>query len=236
MSLLHRLLRHRILRVWLAGVLALAAGSALAQEQEAGAIARLSGKASITSADNASREAAVNDKVNTGDVILTTEGSEVLVRFKDNSSLIVRSASRVKVSSFRFEKKPTDSVSTSLLAGTLRAVTGQIGKAQPSSVKFDAGAATIGIRGTDIELSIVVEGAQDRAGIYNFVHSGETLMSLDTGEELEVAKDLTGFSPAVLQPGEPRLQLLRDRPAFLQIGGFDALMQQLTAPRIPMIR
>jgi hypothetical protein len=32
------------------------------------------------------------------------------------------------------------------------------------------------------------------------------------------------------------LQLLRDRPAFLTSGGFDALLQQLTAPRIPMIR
>lgn len=234
MSVFQFFLRQRFLRFCLAGALGLAGVSALAQE--AGSIARLSGKASITSSDNANRAAAANDKVNTGDVIATTEGSEVLVRFKDNSTLIVRSASKVKVSSFKFDKKPTDTVNTSLLAGTLRAVTGQIGKAQPSSVKFDAGAATIGIRGTDIELSIVAEGAKDRAGIYNYVHSGETSMALETGEELAVAKELTGFTPAVLQPGEPRLQLLRDRPAFLQIGGFDALMQQLTAPRIPMIR
>jgi len=204
--------------------------------QEAGAISKLSGKATITSADNTSRDAAVSAKINTGDLITTSPDSEVLVRFKDNSTMIVRSASKVKVSNFKFEKAATDTVNTSLIAGTLRSVTGQIGKAQPSNVKFDAGAATIGIRGTDIELAIVPEGEKDRAGIYNYVHSGETNMSLDTGEELAVAKELTGFTPSALKPGESRLQLLRDRPAFLQIGGFDALLQQLTAPRIPAIR
>ncbi len=220
---------------WVLGA-ALLLCQALAQAQEAGTIARLSGKATITAADNSTREAKASETVNTGDLIATAAGAEVLVRFKDNSTMIVRSDSKVKISQFRFEKKPTDAVNTSLVSGTLRAVSGQIAKAQPANVKYDAGAATIGIRGTDIEVAIVPEGAKDRAGIYNFVHSGETEMSLDTGEQTVVGKDLSGFAPKVLQPGESRLQLLRDRPAFLTSGGFDALLQQLTAPRIPMIR
>ncbi len=220
---------------WVLGA-ALLLCQALAQAQEAGTIARLSGKATITAADNSTREAKASETVNTGDLIATAAGAEVLVRFKDNSTMIVRSDSKVKISQFRFEKKPTDAVNTSLVSGTLRAVSGQIAKAQPANVKYDAGAATIGIRGTDIEVAIVPEGAKDRAGIYNFVHSGETEMSLDTGEQTVVGKDLSGFAPKVLQPGELRLQLLRDRPAFLTSGGFDALLQQLTAPRIPMIR
>jgi len=61
-------------------------------------------------------------------------------------------------------------------------------------------------------------------------------MMLDTGESVVVEKEMTGFKPETLKPGEARLQLLRDRPAFLSSGGFDALLQQLTAPRIPMIR
>lgn len=209
---------------------------AAAMAQEAGNLARVSGRATVTSADNASREAKANEAVNTGDIITTTAGAEVLVRFKDNSTMIVRSDSKVKISQFRFEKKGTDTVNTNLMSGTLRAVSGQIAKANPQNVKYDAGAATIGIRGTDIELAIVPDGAKDRAGIYNYVHSGETEMSLDTGETVVVGKELSGFTPAVLQPGESRLQLLRDRPAFLTSGGFDALLQQLTAPRIPMIR
>ncbi|MEN9330830.1 MAG: hypothetical protein RLZZ484_2018 [Pseudomonadota bacterium] len=204
--------------------------------QEAGTMTRVSGKATVTSLENATREAKANDPVSVGEIVTTDTGAEVLIRFKDNSTMIVRSASKLKISQFRFEKKATDTSQTSLLSGTLRAVSGQIAKAQPSNVKYDAGAATIGIRGTDIEVAIVPEGAKDRAGIYNYVHSGETEMKLETGESAVVSKELTGFSPETLLPGETRLQVLRDRPAFLQSGGFDALLQQLTAPRIPMIR
>jgi hypothetical protein len=231
-------LNRRWLTGWLGWSLVVISGWAgvPAWAQEAGNLARVSGRATVTSADNTSREAKANEAVSTGDVITTTAGAEVLVRFKDNSTMIVRSDSKVKISQFRFEKKSTDTVNTNLVSGTLRAVSGQIAKATPQNVKYDAGAATIGIRGTDIELAIIPEGAKDRAGIYNYVHSGETEMSLDTGETVVVGKELSGFTPAVLQPGESRLQLLRDRPAFLTSGGFDALLQQLTAPRIPMIR
>jgi hypothetical protein len=59
-------------------------------------------------------------------------------------------------------------------------------------------------------------------------------MVLDSGENTLIDKGLTGFIPATLLPGDNRLQILRDRPAFLQSGGFDALINQLTTPRIPM--
>ena len=150
--------------------------------------------------------------------------------------MIVRAESKVKISAFRFEKKPGDTVKTNLLSGALRAVSGQIAKGQPDNVKYESGATTIGIRGTDMEFAIIPEGKKDRAGIYNYVHSGETSMTLNTGESVVVEKNMTGFKPETPKAGEAPLQLLRDRPAFLSSGGFDALLQQLTAPRIPMIR
>ena len=210
--------------------------SANALAQEAGKIMRVTGKATITSNANQSREATKDEIVNTGDTISSGKESQVLIRLKDNSSLLVRAESKVKIAAFQFENKPTDNAKTTVLAGTLRAVSGQIGKGQPDNVKYEAGTATIGIRGTDIEVGIVEEGAKDRAGIYNYVYDGETVMALNTGETANIEKELTGFTPAKLLPGEARLQILRDRPAFLQIGGFDALINQLTAPRIPMMR
>lgn len=204
--------------------------------QEAGKIMRVTGKATITSSSNQSKEANKDDVVNPGDTISSSKDSQVLIRMKDNSSLLVRADSKVKITAFQFENKPTDNAKTTVIAGTLRAVSGSIGKGQPDNVKYEAGTATIGIRGTDIEVAIVEEGAKDRAGIYNYVHDGETVMALNTGEKANIEKELTGFTPAKPLPGEPRLQILRDRPAFLQIGGFDALINQLTAPRIPMMR
>jgi hypothetical protein len=223
--------------VCLMGFLLLGLGmSASLMAQEAGKIMRVTGKATVSSVSNQTKEATKDDVINTGDTITSSKESQVLIRMKDNSSLLVRADSKIKIAAFQFENKPTDNAKTTVIAGTLRAVSGSIGKGQPDNVKYEAGTATIGIRGTDIEVAIVEEGAKDRAGIYNYVYDGETVMALNTGEKANVEKELTGFTPAKLLPGEPRLQILRDRPAFLQIGGFDALINQLTAPRIPMMR
>lgn len=223
--------------VYLMGFLLLGLGmSASLMAQEAGKIMRVTGKATVSSASNQTKEAAKDDVINTGDTITSSKESQVLIRMKDNSSLLVRADSKIKITAFQFENKPTDNTKTTVLAGTLRAVSGSIGKGQPDNVKYEAGTATIGIRGTDFEIAIVEEGAKDRAGIYNYVYDGETVMALNSGEKANIEKELTGFTPAKLLPGEPRLQILRDRPAFLQIGGFDALINQLTAPRIPMMR
>ena len=47
----------------------------------------------------------------------------------------------------------------------------------------------------------------------------------------------TAFAPEKLNPGEDPLQLLRDRPLFLeQGGGLDALIQSLTIPAPMLIR
>ncbi len=204
--------------------------------QEAGSIRRVSGTASVISASNQSREAKSGDTVNAGETVATTKDSQVLIQMKDKSTMIVRSDSKVKIAEFKFEgNKATDTMKTTVLSGTLRAVSGTIGKGQPDNVKYEVGTATIGIRGTDIELAIIPEGQKDRAGTYNYVHDGETSMTLDSGETAVVEKELSGFTPEKLLPGENKLQILRDRPAFLQSSGFDALIQQLTQPRI-MVR
>jgi hypothetical protein len=159
-----------------------------------------------------------------------------MVRLQDKSSLLVRENSEVVIEAFKFEKKSDDVVSTSVVSGAVRAVSGQIASGNPANAKYAVGTATVGIRGTDIELAIIGEGRRDRAGIYNYVYSGETQMSLASGESIVVEKETSGFTPSNPQPGEPRLQILRDRPAFLQTTSFDALIQQLSTPRIPSIR
>jgi hypothetical protein len=198
--------------------------------QEAGRVTRSSGKATITTAANQVKAVANGDTVNSGDTITTEDDSQVLIRLKDNSTMAIRP----KIAEFKFDNQPTDTIKTNVVAGTLRAVSGQIGKGQPDNVKYEANTATIGIRGTDIELAIIPEGSKDRAGVYNYVHTGEVQMALNTGEKVIVTKELTGFTPEKLLPGESRLQVLKDRPAFLVSGGFDALINQLTAPRLPM--
>ena len=60
-----------------------------AMAQEAGKASRVSGQATITSASNQSKELKRDDVVSVGDTISTSKDSQVMVRMKDNSSLLV---------------------------------------------------------------------------------------------------------------------------------------------------
>lgn len=209
---------------------------ALRASAAAGEVTRVSGSASIKPKNGPLRSAQAKLPVFIGDEITTQPDSQVMIRFADRSSLLVRPKSTVAIEEFQFDQKPDDRMTTNVTAGAVRAVSGGIAKDKPSNVKFSAGTATIGIRGTDIELAIIEDGQRDRAGTYNFVYSGATEMTLASGPSIQIEKDLTGFAPSSLQAGESPLQLLRDRPAFLVSSGFDTLIHQLTNPRVPMIR
>jgi len=204
--------------------------------QEAGKVVRLSGDPTATSTSNQTRKLSKDDPVSVGDAISRSDDCSVMLRMKDNATMLVRAKSKIKINEFKFDNQATDTSKTTVLAGTMRAVSGQIGKGQPDNVKYAAGTATIGIRGTDIEVGIIPDGQKDRAGTYDYVYDGATVMTLASGESADIEKELTGFAPTTLLAGEKPLQILRDRPAFIQSGGFDALMNQLTAPRIPVGR
>jgi hypothetical protein len=88
----------------------------------------------------------------------------------------------------------------------------------------------VGIRGTDLEIEIVEQDSPaQRAGTYNFVNDGTTFLEAG-GQTLDVNAEQTGLALANPQPGEPVLQLIRGKPAFLRGGGFDALMLNLGRP------
>lgn len=229
-------IRSKIFCQWLFIAVCLSFCAKFVFAQEVGSIARVSGSAEIKGRDGKTREAKAKDAVSVADTVITKAGGQVMIRLQDRSSLLVRENSEIVIEAFKFEKRPDDVVSTNVISGAVRAVSGQIASGNPANAKYAVGTATVGIRGTDIELAIIGEGRRDRAGIYNYVYSGETQMSLASGESVVVEKEMSGFTPSNPQPGEPRLQILRDRPAFLQTTSFDALIQQLSTPRIPTIR
>jgi len=203
-------------------------GGALATD--AGSIEKLSGDVTITNAKNESRRASARDTIQSGDRIVTAPKSEVMIKMADNSVVALRPATTFQINSFKYEQKPTDSSFMSIVLGTARLITGLIGKEDRGAYRITANTATIGIRGTDFEVSVVAEDSADvRAGVYDYVHEGRTNIQIASGQNLDVNKDLTAFAPEHLRPGEEPLQLLPQPPLFLQqSGGFDTLMQSLT--------
>jgi FecR protein len=229
------MMNRRKLWSWLfAAALATAgvATPAVAQAQapiETGTLERLSGTVVIGSG-GATRVARQGERLLVGEILTTEAGAEALVKFRDDSSMALRPLTQVVITDFRDEDKGNESFVASLLRGTLRSVSGLIGKARPRGVVFRTPTATVGIRGTDFELALVPEGERDRAGVYNFVHDGSTNLQIASGDSLDVQVDQTGFAPDNPQPGEPALVLLRERPAFLRGGGFDAMLLQSGRP------
>lgn len=199
-----------------------------------GAVERLTGTVNVTPAGEAARALAQGDAVREGDLIVTAANAETLIKLRDDTTLALRQNSQMRLAQFKFDKTPADSFVTNLLKGTVRKVTGLIAKSQPRNVSVTTPTATVGIRGTDFEIAIIEEESADtRAGTYNYVHEGATAIQISSGESLDVAENQTGLALTFPRPGEPALQLISGRPAFLRGGGFDAMMMQLGRP--PMI-
>ena len=210
----------------------------VASAQDAGAIQQLSGIVNITGADRTTRRAGPRERIRSGDTVTTEGKSEAVIKMEDDSSVFLRPNTQFQFTDFRFENKPTDSSLSSIIRGTARMISGLIGKNSPSQVAVRASTATIGIRGTDFEVAVITEDTPAaRAGVYNFTRDGATNIRIASGQNLDVRKEQTAFAPEKLNPGEDPLQLLRDRPLFLeQGGGLDALIQSLTIPAPMLIR
>ena len=109
------------------------------------------------------RKLAEGASVYQGETVQTGAVSKGVLIFRDDSRLTLGANTRFKVDGFVFdEKNPTEGrFLVSLLRGSMRALTGLIGKGNNRNVQFTAPTATIGIRGTglDLDCDAAEEGA-----------------------------------------------------------------------------
>ena len=84
--------------------------------------------------------------------------AEASLVLRDGTALVLGPDSRLDLKQFHFDSTTQDGgLLVSLLRGSLRMVSGLIGKTNPDAVRVDTQTATIGIRGTDF---IVTADAQ----------------------------------------------------------------------------
>ena len=102
----------------------------------------------------ARRRLVAGGSVYVGDRIETAANARAVLVFRDDSRLTVGPSSKFLMENFVYdEKNPEDGrFLVSLLTGTMRALTGFVGKANPKNVGFTTSTATIGIRGTGLDL------------------------------------------------------------------------------------
>jgi len=90
-----------------------------------------------------------------GDLVETGSGTRAIMAFRDDTRITLGGATRFRVDNFVFDDKNAGEgrFLVSLLKGSVRALTGLIGKANNRNVGFSTATATIGIRGTGLDIN-----------------------------------------------------------------------------------
>lgn len=130
-----------------------------------------------------------------GETLETGPGAWAVLAFRDDSRMTLGAATRFRVDSFVFDaQSPKDGrFLVSLLRGSMRVLTGLIGKANNRNVGFTTATATIGIRGTGLDLDCNAEGSCSFftwLGTIEVTPTGQTaLQVLEAGQGLFVGPD-----------------------------------------------
>jgi hypothetical protein len=165
-----------------------------------------------------------------GDTLETPAGSHAVLAFRDDTRITVQAGTRFRIDDFTFDaRRPEDgSVGFNLLKGGIRALTGLIAKARPAAVRFSTPTATVGIRGTGIDMTCEgtcageppaaaqgggqggtgQAGGQD--GFYIFTWLGEVQVS-SNASPTEILIVAAG-SAARFASGDVRPLIIRDLP------------------------
>lgn len=158
-------------------------------------VVMLLGEASVVDAAGARRRVVQGASVYPGDVVETATGTTAVFAFRDESRVTIGSTTQFKVDSFVFDQKnPSEGrFLVSLLRGSMRALTGLIGKANNRNVGFSTATSTIGIRGTGLDMDCASEGACSFftwLGTIEVTPNGQSaLQVLEAGQGLFVSAD-----------------------------------------------
>jgi hypothetical protein len=126
------------------------AASAVAAPERAGTVKSVRGEVKLQSGEAPPRDARPGDMVAKVDRVRTGADSGASVVMRDGTAIVVGPSSQMDMKDFKFDATTQDgSLLVSLLRGSLRMITGAIGKTHPEAVRVETPTAVIGIRGTD---------------------------------------------------------------------------------------
>jgi hypothetical protein len=144
-----------------------------------------------------------------GETLETGSDAKAVLAFRDESRMTVGAGTRFRVDNFVFdENNPKEGrFLVSLLRGSLRALTGLIGKANSRNVGFTTATATVGIRGTGLDLDCGSDGA---CSFFTWLGSIEVTPSGQTALQVLMAGQGLYVSSTEIRPlSEPSLQNLQ---------------------------
>ncbi|MFO0520733.1 MAG: FecR domain-containing protein [bacterium] len=193
-----------------------AAPQALPQESVIARIGAISGSAVAINATGTPRPLTLDAALFTGETVRTAAGSWVVLAFRDRSVITLSAASDLRLEDVRFrpQQPGQESFVVRLLTGGLRALTGQIAARNPRSVRFQTTTATIGVRGTGLDMRLAehcIASECSPQSTFAFVWSQSIVFFVDPAE-VDIPLDRAG----VFNPGTRQVLLLEAVPDFFR--------------------
>ena len=168
------------------------------------------------------RALAVGGTVSEGDSIVTGKDGELHLDMEDGGYMSVRPNTKMRFVKYQAKGEDTDTAVFGLLEGSLRSVTGWIGKFNPAKYTVRTPNATVGIRGTDHEPFVIPKGSSlGEPGTYDKVNEGGSFIQTPGGRA-DVAPNQAGFVP---QEKGAKPRVLSEIPKHFRAGRFDQRFQ-----------
>lgn len=180
-----------------------------------------SGEVSAITSQGKSRALARKSEFYSGEVLKTGANSRAQVKFIDDALLSLKPNTELRVDDYRFDSanKGNHASVMTLLKGGLRTVTGFISKQRPDAYRINTPVASIGVRGTDLEVTLDESGVLkvrfwrgsgfvlNKAGSLNLDAGTQTnsarVRDANTAPEIIVAQEVTTAPEVVTPPGLP---------------------------------
>ncbi|MFZ2163177.1 MAG: FecR domain-containing protein [Sideroxyarcus sp.] len=160
-----------------------------------GTVEDVSGNATMSDANGTSVPVTSGLKIFTGQSIQTANDGEVHIVTEDSGLIALRPNSSFRIERYQSKGEPADEVVFSLFKGALRSITGWIAKRNPSAYRLNTPTATIGVRGTDHETTVIEAATEnDLPGTFDTVNEGVTVLQTARGE-IEVHPGEHAFAP-----------------------------------------
>ena len=208
-------------------------GDAARAQDAVGTVIHLSGLATARRNDGGTRLLAARSVIHEGETLVTEADTYVEVEFLDDATLTLGPASRAQVTRYSWnpEHPAADRVVLELLDGSMRSVTGRLGKRNHEAILIKVPGSEIAVHGTDIVLQTVPQAppmgtlpsmstgptAALPPGLYVQVIDG-LINVTNKGGSTNFAAGQFGFTPSMTQmpailPKNPGLQFAPP-PAF----------------------
>lgn len=172
-----------------------------------GRAVEFAGSATVVGPGGQSRLLTRGTPLFTGDSVRTEKGAYAVLAFRDQTKVTVVSESEFKLENVRFSGVQADSGDfvVRVVRGGMRALTGFLAKRAPQAVKFNALAATIGIRGTGLDTRLGIDCVGQQCAQAALVYTWEGAVAVEIGQRsLVIERDRAG----VFNPTADRLTLL----------------------------